>query len=71
MYATIEADILDGVVVSKEAARLPPNAHVLITFIDEPQRGTPDWEKIQGQLGKLKLRVDTFEWQRHLRSEWK
>ena len=74
MYTTIEADILDGVVVSKDAARFPKSARVLITFIDNPQDGPqkrkPDWEKIQSNLDKLHLRVDTVAWQRELRNEW-
>lgn len=37
MYATIEADIENGVIRSTEASRLPMHAHVLITLISVSQ----------------------------------
>ena len=37
MYATIEADIENGVIRGTEAARLPMRAHVLITLISGSQ----------------------------------
>jgi hypothetical protein len=37
MYATIEADIENGVIRSTEASRLPMHAHVLITLLSVSQ----------------------------------
>ncbi len=37
MYATIEADIENGVIKGYDASQLPAHAHVLITLL----RGTP------------------------------
>ena len=37
MYATIEADIENGVIKGHDASRLPSHAHVLITLL----RGAP------------------------------
>jgi hypothetical protein len=33
MYTTIEADVENGVIVGKEAKKLPNHAHVLITLL--------------------------------------
>ncbi len=71
MYKTIEADIENGRIKSSELTKLPQNAHVLITLLDAPEKKRPKWPVIQAQLGKLKLRSDSVEWQRKIRSEWR
>ena len=40
MYTTIEADIENGVVRSRDAARLPMRAHVLITLLPDARQET-------------------------------
>ena len=72
-YTTIEADIENGKIKSTDISKLPPTAHVLITFLepsDNAAKQKPDWEIIKSQIGKLKLRKNTVEWQRSIRSEW-
>ncbi len=70
MYKTIEADIHNGHITSAELAALPDRAHVLITLLDRPGNNIPDWSVIEGQIGKLRLRLNTEEWQRSQRGEW-
>jgi hypothetical protein len=41
MYATIEADIENGVIKGYDASRLPSHAHVLITFLREAPKNRP------------------------------
>ena len=71
-YTTIEADIENGQIKSPDISKLPPTAHVLITLLEPSEirlRQKPDWNIINSQIGKLKRRTDTFEWQRSIRSE--
>lgn len=74
MYATFEADIENGRIKHAQVTELPALAHVLITLISPsslPVSHKPDWEMIKAQIGKVKLRQDTAQWQRTLRSEWR
>jgi len=41
MYATIEADIENGVIKGRDASRLPAHAHVLITLLRGPSNKRP------------------------------
>ncbi len=41
MYATIEADIENGVIKGYDASRLPSHAHVLITLLPESPTKRP------------------------------
>jgi len=41
MYATIEADIENGVIKGYDASRLPSHAHVLITLLREAPKNRP------------------------------
>lgn len=70
MYTTIEADIERGRVKSPELQKLPDVAHVLITWLGSSTLKTPNWSRIETQLGKLKLRDEPADWQRKIRSEW-
>ena len=70
MYTTIEADIENGLIKSSDIKELPSSAHVLITLLRTPLKRRPDWDVISSQIGKLRLREDTVEWQRRVRSEW-
>jgi len=38
MYATIDADIENGVIKGYDASRLPSHAHVLITLLRDPRK---------------------------------
>lgn len=72
-YTTIEADIENGKIKSTDISKLPTTAHVLITLLDSSENAAtqkPDWQIIKSQIGKLKLRKNTVEWQRSIRSEW-
>lgn len=72
-YTTIETDIENGKIKSTDISKLPTTAHVLITFLDPSDNVVaqkPDWQIIKSQIGKLKLRENTVEWQRSIRSEW-
>ena len=40
MYATIEADIENGVIHASQALNLPSRAHVLITLLSSPMANT-------------------------------
>lgn len=73
MYTTIEANIEDGIIKSKDITALPRTAHVLITLLDNEgtnKRKRPDWSKIHAQVGKLNIRCNTESWQRRQREEW-
>ena len=62
MYTTIEADIENGIVRSRDASRIPDHAHVLITLLasDENKPSTLD-ATIRGRTphasirGKIKI----------------
>ena len=69
MVTTIEADIKNGKIIGPNAAKLPAIAHVRITLLTKPEKSHPDWNSIKAQFGKLKIRVDTVEWQQQIRSE--
>ena len=70
MYTTIEADIENGLLKGAEVGNLPAHAHVLITLLTESPKKHPDWTSIKAQIGKLKLRGNTADWQREIRSDW-
>ena len=69
-YTTIEAELESGRVKSPELENLPRKARVLITLLGPPESKHPDWEIVEAQLGKLKIRKDPILWQREIRSEW-
>jgi len=71
MYTTIEADVENGQIQGPDAMKIPRHAHVLITLLTAgPEKKRADWNSIKPLLGKLKLRGNTLEWQRRVRSEW-
>jgi hypothetical protein len=72
MYATIEADIENGVIRSPEASRLPMHAHVLITLISVSQEPLSNTNAASAStlitrrphteiLGKIKLLGNIFD----------
>ena len=69
-HRTIEAIIENGRVTGPESATLPASAHVLITLLSPEERRRPAWRAIRAQIGKLRLREETQDWQRDMRSEW-
>ena len=71
MYTTIEADIENGRLMGPEIPKLPPYAHVLITLLTSTPGKRPNWLTIKEQLGKLRIRGETADWQRKIRSEWR
>ncbi len=64
MYATIEADIENGVIKGYDTRRLPSHAHVLITLLREstnkrPAFGTKTSEKVVAAPDAFRPLTDT------------
>lgn len=70
MYTTLEVDIENGQISGADSINLPRKAHALLTLLRVPRTRRPNWSRIETQLGKLKLRENTVDWQRSVRSEW-
>jgi hypothetical protein len=60
MYTTIEADIKDGRIFSKEARKIPADAHVLITFLSENKVAQSDLESAGSLRGVFKQYGDAL-----------
>jgi hypothetical protein len=66
---TMEADIDHGRVIPREPEKLPLIGKALLTVLDTPGR-KPDWEKINGLLGRMQKKVDGLDMERTAREEW-